>query len=66
MEELYIPASLGKLYGIFQAPSASAPLIILSHVFNGCHLGNSFQPMDLPLSVWIFAEVESDPKVMEN
>ena len=40
MEELDIPASLGKLYGVFQAPSASAPLIILSHGFNGCHLGN--------------------------
>ena len=40
MEELYIPASMGKLFGIFQNPSESAPLIILSHGFNGCHLGN--------------------------
>ena len=40
MEELYIPASMGKLFGIFQMPSETAPLIILSHGFNGCHLGN--------------------------
>ena len=40
MEELYIPASMGKLFGIFQSSAESSPLIILSHGFNGCHLGN--------------------------
>lgn len=40
MRELYIPASMGKLFGILQTPSGGAPLIILSHGFNGCHLGN--------------------------
>lgn len=40
MEELFIPASMGKLFGIFQKPSESAPLIILSHGFNGNHNGN--------------------------
>ncbi len=39
-KEMYIAASMGKLFGIYQNPSDSAPLIILSHGFNGCHLGN--------------------------
>ncbi|MBQ6529091.1 MAG: alpha/beta fold hydrolase [Clostridia bacterium] len=39
-EELYIPASMGKMFGIFQKPSDSSPLIILSHGFNGSHMGN--------------------------
>ena len=40
MRELYINASMGRLFGILQTPSDKAPLIILSHGFNGCHLGN--------------------------
>ena len=40
MEELFIPASMGKLFGIYQCPSDSVSLIILSHGFNACHLGN--------------------------
>ena len=42
-EELYLPGSLGDLYGILQMPSAHdgpVPLIILSHGFGGSHSGN--------------------------
>ena len=40
MEELFIPASMGNLFGVYQESASPAPLIILSHGFNGCHLGN--------------------------
>ena len=39
-QELYIPASMGKLFGVFQQPDNAPALIILSHGFNGSHLGN--------------------------
>ena len=40
MQELYIPASMGNLFGIYQHPEGAPALIILSHGFNGNHLGN--------------------------
>ncbi len=40
MQEIWIPASLGRLYGVLQVPEGAPGLIILSHGFNGCHLGN--------------------------
>ena len=39
-QDLYIPASMGKLYGVFQHPDKAPALIILSHGFNGNHMGN--------------------------
>ena len=40
MQELFIPGSMGKLYGNLQVTDEKAPLIILSHGFNGSHMGN--------------------------
>ena len=36
-EIIYIPASMGKLYGILRTQAAPSPLLILSHGFGGSH-----------------------------
>lgn len=43
MSELYIPASLGQLYGELRLPGGEGPvpLVILSHGFGGNHAGNA-------------------------
>lgn len=41
-ETVYIPASLGNLFGILQTPPTDepVPLVILCHGFGGSHIGN--------------------------
>ncbi len=40
-EDIYIPGSMGRLYGLMQLPEGDgpAPLIILCHGFGGSHIG---------------------------